>query len=75
MVKKLFKRELKLKAEKITSYDNYYKNFRKRYEEICRFKKSRFDRDSDNYFNYPLLDEYLDDDIEKGKSSNFFKLS
>jgi hypothetical protein len=41
MVKKLFKRDIKLKTEKIISYDQYYKNFRKRYEEICRFKKSK----------------------------------
>lgn len=63
MVKKLFKRDLKLKAEKVTTYDQYYKNFRKRYEDICRFKKIRADKEADNYFNYPLLDQYLDEDI------------
>lgn len=45
MVKKIFKRDLKLKAEKISTYDQYYKNFRKRYEEICKFKKSKIERD------------------------------
>ena len=64
MIKKLFKRELKLKAEKIYTYEQYYKNFRKRYEEICKFKKSRVERESESYFNYSLLVYLLDKDIE-----------
>jgi hypothetical protein len=60
MVKKLFRREIKLKAEKISTYDQYYKNFRKRYEDICKFRKSKVDRDAENYFTYPLLDAFLD---------------
>jgi hypothetical protein len=46
MIKKLFRRDLKLKSEKITSYDQYYKHFRRKYEEICRFKKNQPERES-----------------------------
>ena len=75
MIKKIFRRDLKLKAEKISTYDQYYKNFRKRYEDICKYRKSKVDRDVENYFTYPLLDTFLDEYIEKGVSSCLFRIS
>ena len=80
MIKKLFQRDLKVKSEKITSYDNFYKNFRKKYKEISSWKENHFAKlpNQPQYSSpakHPLLDDRINESIKRGKRSNIFHIS
>lgn len=61
MIKKLFGRDLKVKSEKIITYDLFYKNFKKIITDISKWQKAHLKK-SKSFLSdskYPLLDDRL----------------